>query len=497
MRKVAFLVGVEEYRDKDIKRVQFAENDVLGIAEALVQLGLSPDEIVMLVNTYATKTIISSRLKKLTSSLLVDDVIYFYYAGHGFSQNDVNYITCYDTLRNDLAGTSIELQGVFKLLRDARVKQSVLFIDACQSGLPADASMRGIYSKLSDAELEAFLADAQGCICFSSCKDSEDSFSHAALKHGIWSFHVIEALSGRADLAVEKGKIVTPGSLQNYLSREVPSSVRKLRSTGDTQTPWMCGAMNRDLVIADVSHILLKKMHQKAPLVNQLKKALISSIHVENVRSLSGFIKGSHTVPKAATGATQRFIESISENEVKEILERVHNGLKQHLKYSRRDIEVSHGDGRASIITPSFDYHVEVTISENDPSKAIFHEFIENISDGRIVLSDEFNSAFCQGFNSIDFVFQNAISIEGIIDTLEELKPAGMKLTYDASCTRLEIDIDDYSASLVIEPDRLRIVVARPITPNKFLPIAEEGLKRITNNSGFASLPLLKEGESG
>jgi hypothetical protein len=36
------------------------------------------------------------------------DYLYIFYAGHGFSKNGHNYITCYDTDPDDLEDTSIK-----------------------------------------------------------------------------------------------------------------------------------------------------------------------------------------------------------------------------------------------------------------------------------------------------------------------------------------------------------------------------------------------------
>lgn len=493
MRKVAFVIGIEEYLDKNINSVGFAQNDVLEIVDTLKRIGLAEDEITTLVSKGATKTVINSKLNRLISSLTEEDIIYFYYAGHGFSKDNINYITCYDTLLDDSVKTSIALQDIIKQFKESTNKKSILFIDSCSSGLPLDTSSRGLYSHLSEEELSKFLFDAEGCICFSACKDDEESHSHQSIKHGIWSFHVIQALSGNAPTALENGNIITPASLQNYLSIEVPLTLRRLKIPGYIQTPWMNGALSRDMLIADVGHIVNEKKQKKAPIVRQLKNAIISSVKIESVRSLSGFVKGSHKVPNEANGATQRFIENISKNEIKDIVNDIHNGLRKYLKYKRRDIEVSLDMGNASISAPHFEYHVEVTIDQDDPSKVTFHEFIQNISDGYIILSDAFNSAFEHGFNSIKFFFQDNISIKDTIDSLEEIDDSKFELKYDASYTKIEINIDGYNADIIIESDKLVISVIRPVAPKILLPIIEDGLKHINSKEQLKMLPLIGE----
>jgi len=496
LRKVAFLVAIENYQDKSIKPVKFAQNDVNGIKESLLRLGVQEEEIITLLNDQATNAVIHSRIRKSIKSLSNDDWYYFYYAGHGFSENNINYITCFDTQLNDMAKTSIPLQDLLGLIKDSKVKQSIIFIDACESGLPFDDSMRRIYSDMSNEELEDFLSNAEGVICFSACKKDEVSYSVTALRHGVWSYHIIQALSGEAPDALMNGKFITPNSLQNYLSKEVPVTLRALRASGDTQTPWMCGAMSRDLLIADLEEILEAKNMKKAPLANQLKKGRISRMYVESVKSLSGFKKGYHTIPNQVSNATQSFIGDISEREINDSVERVHSRLRENLKYKRKELKPSSGGGSGSIITPHFDYHIEVTLNEDDPSIVTFHEFIENITDGQIIMSEGFNDAFDSGFNSVDFIFEDEIELASIIDELERVKDPRIELDYDTSLTVLEIGLKDFPAQIIIESDRMRIAVNRQKKKKKLFPLVEESIKQITGHQSLRQLPLLNDDEA-
>src|SRR5688500_15855612 len=115
MAKVAFLVGVEHYRDGGISSVAFAEEDVLEVADVLKVHNVEIHANALLLDSDATKTTIESRLRQIIRMLAHDDTFYFYYAGHGFSRNDTNYITCFDTERGDLTNTSLALQSIFDL----------------------------------------------------------------------------------------------------------------------------------------------------------------------------------------------------------------------------------------------------------------------------------------------------------------------------------------------------------------------------------------------
>ena len=44
--------------------------------------------------------------------------------------------------------------------------------------------------------------------------------------HGIWTFHLIQALQGDAERAIDRERFITGDSLKNYLSLAVPIYIR-------------------------------------------------------------------------------------------------------------------------------------------------------------------------------------------------------------------------------------------------------------------------------
>src|SRR5208337_861109 len=107
--KFALVIGIETYIDRKIPEVQHAEADAKEIAEVLLLHGFEGINIQILLSLVATKATIESRLRRILSLATVDDQIILFYAGHGFAENDHNYLTCSDTTRGDLVNTSISL----------------------------------------------------------------------------------------------------------------------------------------------------------------------------------------------------------------------------------------------------------------------------------------------------------------------------------------------------------------------------------------------------
>ncbi len=110
-QKYTLIIGVEKYQDKSIPSVPFAEADAKGFSKALALHNFSINTK-MLLNSHATKTTVESKLRQICSLLAPEDEFVFFYAGHGFTENDHNYITCFDSQFGDLIKTSISLQAM-------------------------------------------------------------------------------------------------------------------------------------------------------------------------------------------------------------------------------------------------------------------------------------------------------------------------------------------------------------------------------------------------
>ena len=63
--------------------------------------------------------------------------------------------------------------------------------------------------------------------------------------------------------ALEKGSLLTANSLQAYLSRAVPLSLKKAYTVSKTQTQWIFGGYETDILLGDLTTVIKKN---KAPL---------------------------------------------------------------------------------------------------------------------------------------------------------------------------------------------------------------------------------------
>ncbi len=460
-KRLAIVIAVEKYADTRIHAVRYAEADAKGFAKALENGG--PLDTVFLLSGKATKTTITSQVRQHVKALTKEDHLYIFYAGHGFSKNGHNYITCYDTDPDDLEDTSIKLKELLDTCGKSACRRIALFLDSCESGITDLPDIRGIYATMSATELDEFFQAAEYRTCFASCKTSESSYSTDMLKHGVWTYEVIQALEGNARTALEKGRYVTAFSLQNFLAAEIQRTLRKAFSKPVSQTPWIYGSQSRDFVIADLENVLKTRAAVK-PGYDQVRRVFLQLEESVEMRSLSGFIKGRHHVPQWNSGAAESFVQDISQKEIEEEIEEVHGEIRSHMNYKRKDMIVDAGH----IVTPDFEFWVETRQDSEDPSQAIISRRLTNISP-KIIDDDGFNQVFESSFEDITFEFKEEVDVKDLIDQLEELDAKNVELDYDADCSSCDLTIEGSNLEIRITANGVTVHAPQPTTPKKLV----------------------------
>src|SRR5207302_6138257 len=107
---------------------------------------------------------------------------------------------------------------------------------------------------LDTAELAGLFDESPKAVGLLSADPGEATHAAAALKGGVWTHLLVEALSGRAAKAMDKDGTVTALSLHRYVEDELPRLLRKHFEPGTSQTPRLLGEQNAGVVVAGLSH---------------------------------------------------------------------------------------------------------------------------------------------------------------------------------------------------------------------------------------------------
>jgi formylglycine-generating enzyme required for sulfatase activity/uncharacterized caspase-like protein len=212
-RNCAIIVGINSYEFIPEKRqLKYAVNDALKMQEFLCKEAQFPEEHVLLCSDTSAKRPTRTQLRDLLRNRLKQlraDNLWFFFAGHGVVREGTDYLLPNDGNPDDLTDTAIPINLVTDWLQDSGAKNIVLALDMCRDRMTADGRRGG--GELGKQTLE--LAKERGIVTLYSCGQSESSYEIDDLKHGSFTYVLLEGLK----------QSTTPRSLESYLRREVPT----------------------------------------------------------------------------------------------------------------------------------------------------------------------------------------------------------------------------------------------------------------------------------
>lgn len=231
-------IGINEYKNPALN-LNYAFNDATAFAEEIKEVGedlYDKVEVHKIMNTDATRSNILGVLDILSQKIGPNDVFYLYYAGHGSMVDQEFYFIptentrLYSSERLDKDGISASMLQK-KLMKIQALKQLVL-IDACQSGGSVELlAQRGAREEKAMAQLSR----SAGIHVLSAAGSEQFATEYAEIGHGVFTYVVLEALSGKADGAPKDG-FVSIYELKSYIENLVPEYSQKFK--GQVQYPY-------------------------------------------------------------------------------------------------------------------------------------------------------------------------------------------------------------------------------------------------------------------
>jgi uncharacterized caspase-like protein len=246
----AAVIGISEYKSPDIPSLRFADRDAESFYQFLITpleeggRGVPKTNIRKLINKEATKTNIQEAIFDFMKNALEEDVAIIYFAGHGApdpTRPNVPYLLSYDSDLSRPGATAVKMQEVQDAIRDyIKAKKITVFADACHSaGVSTNVTMRGIASsELINQFLEEIAKAGSSVLTFSASESKEYSqeSQNWGGGHGVFTFHILEGLKGKADS--DDDKIVRLGELVDYVNQSVRRDTKSMQHPTASPTPW-------------------------------------------------------------------------------------------------------------------------------------------------------------------------------------------------------------------------------------------------------------------
>jgi tetratricopeptide (TPR) repeat protein/uncharacterized caspase-like protein len=251
----AVIVGISSYESDGIPKLNFAHRDAEEFEKFLLSKagGAVPaDNIRLMLNENATYTSIYNALYWLLEVAGKDDIVYFYFSGHGDMENNtidnLGFLLAVNTPRNNYLHNAVRLEDVNRIantLSVTRGSRVILITDACHSGDLAGKNIRG--TQLTGDQLRTASGKE---IRITSC--GPDELSNEDEKwgggRGVFSYYLVKGLEGLADFSNDK--VITLEEVKNYLTRSFASD-KILNQKENKQTPVVSGKLPTALAKVD------------------------------------------------------------------------------------------------------------------------------------------------------------------------------------------------------------------------------------------------------
>lgn len=213
-KRLALVIGNADYMT--VPKLRNAAKDAIDVADALKRLGF---DVTLLTDLRGAD--LAAQLDAFAAEAQEAESTVFFYAGHAFQMNGVNYLVPVDAAlqsREAIRTETWNLDGIIARLQD-RKRQTLVFLDACRND-PVPQSVRGSGPADGLARMQTgvgtFVAFATepGAVTYDGAGDAPNSpFTASLLKN-----------------------IETPGLSISDMMIKVRNEVSA--TTGGRQTPW-------------------------------------------------------------------------------------------------------------------------------------------------------------------------------------------------------------------------------------------------------------------
>ncbi|WP_315790748.1 caspase family protein [Fischerella sp. JS2] len=156
-----------------------------------------------------------ARLKQICDAVQPDDLLWVHFACHGIvvktagNHKEPVLITC-DTQRNLLEQQALPVAKVEQYMKGSRARRLLLTLDACHTGLDIGRDL------LADPEfIHNVYEQAEGFALIAASTAQQKAFEWQEKQHGVFTYNLLEGLSGQADRAGKN--FVTVDDLKNHV----------------------------------------------------------------------------------------------------------------------------------------------------------------------------------------------------------------------------------------------------------------------------------------
>jgi hypothetical protein len=245
---VAVVIGISDYLDPDVPRVEHAREDAYTMRQYLINVlgydekNILPRDPDLVMTAGAMKTLVRQQMPAYIKPGISD--VYVYYSGHGAPNTTTQkaFFVPADCNPNFVNEDNGYLVNVFyDDLAKLSYRSLTVVLDACFSGLSGGGSMLIKNASPLFVTVENSLIAKEHTIFFTASRADQVSNWYPEKKHGLFTYFFLKGLQGEADQ--DKDGNITVTEMGQYLLNEnngVP--YWSLREFQRPQTPQVLGS---------------------------------------------------------------------------------------------------------------------------------------------------------------------------------------------------------------------------------------------------------------
>ena len=239
-------VGINKYQNSAYN-LNYARGDAEAFVNALESHGKTIFKSVNVVPVYdenATKDHIVTGFKSIINRAKPEDVFVFYYAGHGTldeEKNEEYYLVPTDITKlygdpAQLTARGISATELKGFLTQLKSQKQIILMDACHSG----GALKSLNVRAAAADEKAIvqLARSSGVVMIASSGSKQFATEFEQLKHGVFTYALLEALEGKADNGDKK---ITVNEIKLYMEERVPDLTKEYGGQAQYPTGYITG----------------------------------------------------------------------------------------------------------------------------------------------------------------------------------------------------------------------------------------------------------------
>ena len=214
--RLAVIIGVQHYADKDVTQTHYILDDVDLLANALRHRYCVPSERLVTMKD-GKKAEIQDKLKSMLGEALAQTHVLIYFDGQAYEGPDGKfYLAASDFQMKQPDKTGIPLEWLVETLENCASKEKLLVLDTRQIGTTKNAAPQPSPTKMLTSVADS-LKTTQA---IAARGDGENGQEFGAKGVGSFAWQTAQGIKGAAD--ADRNLDITGNELQNYLEQNLP-----------------------------------------------------------------------------------------------------------------------------------------------------------------------------------------------------------------------------------------------------------------------------------